>query len=135
MTDEIKQMLANRNRTNHFANECGIEFRQAEDDRAVMALKVEAKHLNPLGHIHGGVYFTLADCASGMASCTDGRKYVTQCSSFNFLRGGVEGDELVAEAKVRKRGRSTCYVETELTIKGKLVATGSFQFFCVGGME
>lgn len=132
MTEEIREWVRRRSLKNGFALECGVEMTEVEDERAVMEMTITEKHLNPLGRIHGGVYFTLADCACGIACCTDGRVYVTQSSGFNFLRSGTQGDVLRAEARVRKRGRSTAYVEVELTIEGQLMATGSFQFFCLG---
>lgn len=132
MTEEIKRWIQWQFGANRFAHHCGMVIRQLEDDKAVLEIRSAAHHLNGSAHIQGGVYFALADCAAGTACRTDGRQYVTQSSAFNFLRGGVEGDVLRAYARVRKRGRSTCYVEVEVLAGEKLCATGSFQFFCTG---
>jgi acyl-CoA thioesterase len=87
--------------------------------------------LNPHGMIHGGALYTLADNAAGYAAHTDGRRYVTQTSSFHFLRnqgGGV----VHAEGRVIHRGRTTCLTAVEITSEdGTLLATGEFTFFCI----
>lgn len=109
-----------------------IELESADSDWAVTILRAGADSMNPYGYVHGGALYTMADCASGAAARTDGRKYVTISSSFNFLHSGVEGDLIRAEAKVRRRGRTTCYVEVDLTNgQGELLASGNYTFFCI----
>ena len=118
---------------NHsFMNHNHIRLTEVEQDRAVTVLSAEADSLNPYGLVHGGALFTIADCACGAAARTDGRRYVTLSSSFNFLHSGLAGDSLRAEAKVRRRGQTTCYVTVDLTNnRGELLASGGFTFFCV----
>ena len=91
--------------------------------------------LNPHGMIHGGALYTLADNAAGYAAHTDGRRYVTQTSSFHFLRnqgGGV----IYAEGHVVHRGRTSCLAAVEITsADGTLMATGEFTFFCLSSRE
>ena len=117
---------------NSFITWIGIEIDELELDRAVVRLEPGRQHLNPYGIVHGGVYATMADTAAGIAARTDGRDYVTQCSTLNFLHSQREG-MLRAEARIRHRGRSTCVVEVEVTgTDGKLLATGTMTFFCLG---
>ena len=116
---------------NSFINWIGIELDELETDRAVVRLEPDKQHLNPYGIVHGGVYATMADTAAGIAARTDGRDYVTQCSTLNYLRSQSEG-LLRAEARVRHRGRSTCVVEVNVTgTDGKLLAIGTMTFFCL----
>lgn len=117
---------------NSFVSWIGIELEELEADRAVVRLEPDQQHMNPYGIVHGGVYCTMADTVAGIAARTDGRDYVTQCSSMNFLRSQSEGT-IWAEARVRHRGRSTCVVEANVTgTDGKLLATGTMTFFCLG---
>jgi len=126
---ERTQMLLQKN---SFINWIGIELDELQTDRAVVRLEADKQHLNPYGIVHGGVYATMADTAAGIAARTDGRDYVTQCSSLNYLRSQHEG-RLRAEARVRHRGRSTCVVEADVTgTDGKLLASGTMTFFCIG---
>lgn len=115
-----------------FMNKNHIRLAEVERDRVVTVLDAGPDSLNPYGFVHGGALFTMADCASGAAARTDGRKYVTLSSSFNFLHSGSEGDVIRAEAKVRRRGRTTCYVDVDLTNgRDELLASGNFTFFCI----
>lgn len=115
-----------------FMSKNHIHLSAVELDRAVMELTAGPDSLNPYGFVHGGALYTMADCACGAAARTDGRKYVTLSSSFNFLHSGREGDTIRAEAKVRHRGRTTCYMDVELTNeKSVLLASGNFTFFCI----
>lgn len=107
-----------------------IRLEEARLDRVTAVMEAGPDTLNPYGFVHGGALYTLADCACGAAARTDGRKYVTISSSFNFLHSGLEGDMLRAEATVRRRGRSTCFVNVDLTNeRGDLLASGSYTFF------
>lgn len=110
-----------------------VTLKEWSKDRGVVQLNVNEDNLNQHGITHGGVLFTMADCAAGIAALTDGRPYVTISSSFNFLRSSKVGENIEAVGTVRRRGRSTCYAEVEITsvTTGKLLATGTFTYFCV----
>ena len=115
-----------------FMNKNHIRLDAVELDRVITVLEAGPDSLNPYGFVHGGALYTMADCACGAAARTDGRKYVTLSSSFNFLHSGSEGDTIRAEAKVRRRGRTTCYVDVDLTNqRGELLASGNYTFFCI----
>jgi len=118
--------------THAFMKKNHIHLAEVEQDRVITTLDAGPDSLNPYGFVHGGALFTMADCACGAAARTDGRKYVTLSSSFNFLHSGLKGDAIRAEAKVRRRGHTTCYVDVDLTNgQGELLASGSFTFFCI----
>ena len=130
---DIKKEMAAYCEKHTFMKQNHIRLAEVERDRAVTVLDAGPDCLNPYHFVHGGALYTLADCACGAAARTDGRKYVTISSSFNFLHSGLEGDILRAEAKVRRRGRSTCFVNVDLTNeRGDLLASGSYTFFHIG---
>ena len=86
----------------------------------------------PFGMVHGGALCTLADNAAGMAAHTDGRLYVTQSSTFQFVKNQGSGT-IYAAARVRHRGRSTALVSVEITGDNhRLLAVAEFTMFCVG---
>ena len=119
-------------RANAFANYNNITVRQLELGKAEAKLTVGPDNRNPLGKLHGGAYYTLADCAAGTACRTDGRKYVTLDGTIHFIRSADQG-VVTASAVVRHRGRTTSLVEIEITGEdGTLFATGDFTFFCLG---
>jgi len=133
LDQKITDKIADLNARNTFANHNGIVPRAYGKDWAVMALDVREESLNPLDMVHGGALYTMADCASGMAAGTDGRSYVTQAGSLNFLSPGGPTGTIEARAQVRRRGQNTCFVTVDITdSSGTLLASGTFTFFCIG---
>ena len=81
------------------------------------------------------MFLTMADCASGGAARSNGMRYVTVSSSFEFYRN-TENDHLIAEARIKNRGRTICVAEVEIHDGlGKLLCGGTFTLYCVGADE
>lgn len=112
----------------------GAQVEERREGYVRIALTVEARHLNPHGVMHGGVAMTLMDSAAASAlSSLRGQAEVRQASvdmHVAFLAAARVGDELVAEGKILKRGRSIAFAETELRRKSdnELIATGRVTF-------
>lgn len=116
---------------NAFALHNGISVRPVGPDRGEASLEMGPNSLNPYGILHGGAYYTLADCACGVACRTDGRRYVTLHGGLDFLRS-AKGGVVTARAEVIHRGRTTCLVRAEVIGEdGTLFASGDFTFFCI----
>ena len=84
--------------TDFFRELLGIKVHEVRDGYAKMSLEVTKKHTNSVGFTHGGVLFSLADCAFAEAVNFGHKKAVAIQVSSNFLRPTVEGDILTAEA-------------------------------------
>jgi uncharacterized protein (TIGR00369 family) len=85
--------------------------------RCVVRGKVEPRHLNINGVVHGGVYATILDTAMGGAVVTTlGSDEVTATTSLyvEFFRPAVEGNELTAKGEVVRRGRHLAFVQGHL---------------------
>lgn len=131
-----KEGLLRHFHNNPFLTLNHMELVDAGEDWALMELQVQEGSLNPLGLVHGGALFTLADSACGAAAHTDGRVYVTLSSSFTFLRSAMPGDTVRAKGIVRRRGQTTCYVNVDVTNqKDELLASGNFTFFHIPEMD
>lgn len=129
--NELQAKTEKRLETNSFMNHNFMELEFLEPDHAIFKLEIREESRNTFGMVHGGALYALADNATGCASHTDGRHYVTQSSSFNFLRNQPAGT-IRAEAWVRHRGGTTCLIDVDITGEGgKLLATGTFTYFCV----
>ena len=126
--EELKRLIA----ANRFLQHNHIRLEVLEEDYVVMALTLTEDSLNAYGYAHGGVLYTIADSATGIAARTNGHRYVTLSSSFNFLHSGLLGDTIRAEGRVRRRGKTTCYAEVDVTNQdGQLLASGNFVFYQV----
>ena len=127
---EMQERMEQRLEQNSFMNYTHQILELVEKDHAVFKMEIFPESRNSFGMVHGGALYTLADNATGCAAHSDGRAYVTQGSSFNFLRNQPQGT-IYAEARVRHRGRKTCLIDVDVTGDGgTLLATGSFTYFC-----
>ena len=88
----------------------GIRRASMADGRSVFELGIRPEHMNPHGVVHGGVVYTLADCAMGGA-LTSVLEPTERCATLelkiNYLAPALAG-ELRAEACVVARsGRAS----------------------------
>ena len=92
----------------------GIEILEAEAGHAKCALKIEARHKNALGHVMGGVFFTMADYAFAIASNFEQSPTVTQTSQIVYL-SSPKGSTLYAETEKIRAGKKTCFYKIMIT--------------------
>lgn len=119
------------NKFNHFMIYNGITITKVEKDLSEAELVVGPNSLNPLGTIHGGLYFTMADCAASAAARSDGLNYVTLGSSFDYIRSAGSGT-VRAVAEVRHRGKTVCRVAARVVDdSGRVLAEGNFTMYCL----
>ena len=95
----IAQMLENP-----FMQYNHIEIVSVTSDSAVMSLDIRRDTTNIYGYVHGGAFFTMADCCAGLTARSDGRQYVTQNASVNFIHN-VKAGHLTARGRTVSRRR------------------------------
>lgn len=107
----------------------GPFWRLADEDGAKRyALRVEPKHMNSSGSLHGGVLMTFADIAmsqtsravSGASTCT------TVSLTCDFTGPGKLGDVIIAQVRVTRQTRTMVFLSAELVCEKRTlgVATG-----------
>ena len=96
------------------AEQTGIVIEAAEPGYAKCSLKIENKHKNALGHVMGGVFFTMADYAFAIASNFKQPPTVTQTSQIVYL-SAAKGNVLYAETEKIRGGRKTCFYKIMIT--------------------
>ena len=101
-----------------FAEEIGVEWIDFDPDNATARIKIESRHLQPFGIVHGGVYATLAEsiCSASTYGAVrdDGMVAIGQANDTTFLRPAGEG-HINASAKPRHRGRTTWVWDVEMS--------------------
>ena len=111
LLEEAKRIFGN----DYYASELtGIEILDANIGYSKVSLKLNETHNNALGHVMGGVYFTVADYAFAIASNFRQNPTVTQTSQIVFL-SPIKGDMIFAEAMCIRSGRSTCFYKIIIT--------------------
>jgi acyl-CoA thioesterase len=110
------------NGTDYFRELLGIEILEIKDGYAKMSMQITKKHINAHGFTHGGVLFSLADCAFAEAVNFGDRQAVAVQVSINYLRPTVEGDVLVAEANTVSDGKTLALCSVVVRKEDKDVA-------------
>ena len=101
-----------------FVEEIGVELIDLDPDNARARIKVEPRHLQPNGVVHGGVYSSLAETLSSASTAQavrdDGMVAIGQANNATFLRP-ITGGHVNASARPRQRGRSTWTWDIEIS--------------------
>ena len=109
----------------------GLRLKSFQKNCAEIELKIGAHSLNPVGIVHGGVYYAMADCAAGAAARSNGGTYLTLRGALNYLKSVSEGT-ITSKSTVLYRGGATCVVRVDITDEaGTLLSEGDFTMFCV----
>lgn len=105
------------------AHALGIALLGVGDNAATLQLTITPQHLNSHAICHGGVIFTLADCAFAYASNAGAEMAVAQANSITYLAPGRHGDTLTARAAlVSRAGRTAIYDVTVTSASGDTIA-------------
>ena len=126
----IAQMLENP-----FMQYNHIEIVSVTSDSAVMSLDIRRDTTNIYGYVHGGAFFTMADCCAGLTARSDGRQYVTQNASVNFMfcrKFTSQQGHLTARGRTVSRRRHICVVAVEITDEtDALLFSSTFSMYCI----
>jgi 1,4-dihydroxy-2-naphthoyl-CoA hydrolase len=101
-----------------FAEEIGVEWIDLDPDNARARIKVEDRHMQAFGIVHGGVYASLAEslcsAATYVAVKDEDQVALGMANNTTFLRP-ISSGNVNAHARVRQRGRTTWVWDCELT--------------------
>lgn len=88
-----------------FVRHLGLELLDSGAGWAEVGLTVRPEHVNFNGTCHGGVLFTLADTAFGLASNSHGQVAIGIDTHMTFAAPARPGDSLTARAEELTRSR------------------------------
>ncbi len=117
-----------------FAGVVGYELSDWTEDRAVVTLQIDDRHMNRSGILHGGVMATLIDSACGFAGCYRAppqakRRAMTLSLHSQFLGAVLPGATLTAEATKTGGGKQIFFSSCEVRDQdGNLVGRGDGTF-------
>ena len=125
---ELRERLRNTNTAKQF----GFELAEASPGRAILRMRVDDRHRQLHGVVHGGVLAALADTAGGLASYMSmprGTRIATIEMKINYLEG-VEAGMVEADARVVRIGKHIAVVDCDVRDgNGRLVAKALMTFF------
>jgi len=127
---DYQKLMDSRNSNNPYARRLGIQVEEIRSGYARVTKSVGPEDMNPVGVPHGGIYFSMADTASGSAMASYGYHAVTVNCNYNFFRSARDGDFLTAEAHESKSGQTLSVFDVRITNQeGTLLGTGIFTFY------
>ena len=114
----------------------GAKTVEKREDLFRVVLRLEERHTNPNGVMHGGVMTSLMDEAvGGVIAYARGldvmraSPHATVDMNVSFLSAARAGDELIVEARPIKVGRSVAFAEADARRgDGTIVGKGRFTF-------
>jgi acyl-CoA thioesterase len=80
-----------------WAKETGVELMEVSTGRSKVWMKIEKRHVNGHGSVHGGAIFTLADTAFALASNSHGIPAAAINAHISYVKSATAGT-LYAEA-------------------------------------
>lgn len=105
----------------NFAEYIGIELINASDGKARARLKIEPRHMNGVGIVHGGVTYTLADLAFAAAVHSRGHVALAICNTISYVKA-PKGSVIFAEAReVAINPRLATYTVNVIDEEGEIV--------------
>lgn len=116
--EKVADLLA----ADSYAGKLGVELVSVSEDEIVVALEMRDDHLNFLGVAHGGVVFSLADCAFSLASNSAGDRAVAIDTHLVLTAAAKEGDRLQARVREVSRGQTLGTYRAEVTREDGRVA-------------
>jgi acyl-CoA thioesterase len=117
-----RQRVAELLAADPYAGKLGVELVSVTDEEIMVALAIRPDHLNFLSVGHGGVIFSLADCAFSLASNQAGDRAVAIDTHLVLTAATKEGDRLQARVREVSRGRTLGTYRAEVTLDDGRVA-------------
>lgn len=112
---DAKQQVANLLAADPFVQSLGIELVYAEPGSVRLRMSVKPEHMNFMGWAHGGVIFSFADTAFGLASNSRDKASVGIDAHIAYLSGVREGDVIEASATEISRTKRKAVYRVDVT--------------------
>ena len=133
---DLLEIFNYRIKENAYLNQTGFVFTEVREGYAKGEAEVTESLMNPIGSVHGGVYFTIADSVGGMAASSRGRYVTTVNATIHYLRPGINCKKLVAETREIKTGKEIAvYDVTISTETGRVLAEAMLTYKFMGLYE
>ena len=103
---EYQKLIDFRNGLPGFTRKMGMEVKEVSEGYARVEMEIDEGCGNPIGSIHGGVIFALADTAGGVAATSRGSYVTTVGGSISYLNPAIGVKKLIAVTEEVKAGKN-----------------------------
>jgi acyl-coenzyme A thioesterase 13 len=118
-------------RSSPFLETIGPLYSSGSGTKLVVGLRVQEKHTNARGTLHGGVLASIADIALGYGlatSTTPPTSMVTANLSVDFAGSAQAGDWIETSLDIQKVGSRMAFANVYFTLRGERIARASGVF-------
>ena len=118
-------------RTSPFLETIGPLYSAGSGAQLVVGLRVQEKHTNARGTLHGGVLASIADIALGYGLATSTHpptSMVTTNLSVDFAGSAQIGDWIETTLDIQKIGSRMAFANVYFTLRGERIARASGVF-------
>lgn len=112
---EFHKLMDFRNNFPGFTREMGMKVTDISDGYARVEMEIDARSANPIGSVHGGVIYALADTAGGVAATSKGSFVTTVTGDINYLNPAIGVTKLVATTREVKVGKNILVYDVSIT--------------------
>ena len=108
-----------------FPGNLGIELTEIADQHVRGRMRVDQRHLHPMGYVHGGAWVAFADTVAAWGTLRhlpEGRGFTTVELKINVLASAGAGDELTATGRPLHVGSRTHVWEVQVSRAERLAA-------------
>lgn len=116
----------------------GPVYSKGEGEDLVLGLRVEKKHCNMRGTLHGGILATLADVALGYTiafSTKPPTGLITTSLSLDFAGTAKIGDWIEARVDVQKKGSRLAFANCYISVAEERIVRASAVFLVAGELK
>jgi len=116
----------------------GPVYSKGEGEDLVLGLRVEKKHCNMRGALHGGILATLADVALGYTiafSTSPPTGLITTNLSLDFAGTAKIGDWIEARVDVQKKGSRLAFANCYINAGEERIVRASAVFLVAGELK
>jgi len=95
----ITEQLSAERLAGTFPGDLGVEVVEITDEHIRGRMRVDRRHLHPMGYVHGGAWVAFADTVAAWGTLRhlpEGRGFTTVELKINVLAAAGDGDELTA---------------------------------------
>jgi uncharacterized protein (TIGR00369 family) len=109
----------------------GSLYCKRDGDKIVIAMRIDERHTNMRGIVHGGMLASLADSALGLGlalSCENRHSFVTVNLSTDFIDAARPGDWVEAHVNIGRIGSRVAFADCELMVADRRILRASGVF-------
>ena len=128
--EHMDKVINFRNNSGTVSQHLAMKITDASPGWARGEMVCQAFHMNPIGSVHGGMLFILADFVAGTAALTRGKVVTTANASSYFLNAAYMPKKIIAEASEIKTG--LCLSTYDVVVRddqGKIISKMVIEFY------